>query len=49
MPPIVRALPTFQDVLAARNVIRRYLAPTPLYNYPALDPIVGTQLYGASR
>ena len=45
MPPIVRALPTFQDVLAARNVIRRYLAPTPLYNYPALDPIVGTQLY----
>jgi threonine dehydratase len=40
-----KALPTFQDVLAARNVIRHYLAPTPLYNYPALDPIVGAQLY----
>jgi threonine dehydratase len=43
------ALPTvrlsFGDVLAARNVIRRYLAPTPLYNYPALDPVVGAQLY----
>lgn len=49
MPPAVSttttALPTFQDVLAARNVIRRYLAPTPLYNYPALDPVVGAQLY----
>jgi threonine dehydratase len=39
------ARPTFTDVLAARNVIRRYLAPTPLYNYPALDPVVGAQLY----
>lgn len=38
-------LPTFTDVLAARNVIRRYLAPTPLYNYPALDPVVGAELY----
>ena len=39
------ALPTFQDVLIARNVIRPYLAPTPLYNYPALDPVVGAELY----
>ncbi len=38
-------LPTLQDVFVARNVIRRYLAPTPLYNYPALDPAVGAQLY----
>src|SRR5262245_53136688 len=45
MPPSTQALPTFQDVLAARNVIRRYLAPTPLYTYPALDPVIGTQLY----
>ena len=49
MPPSVtpttQALPTYKDVLAARNVIRRYLAPTPLYNYPALDPVVGAKLY----
>jgi threonine dehydratase len=45
LPPTKKPLPTFQDVLAARNVIRRYLAPTPLYNYPALDPVVGAQLY----
>lgn len=45
MPPAARALPTFQDVLAARNIIRRYLAPTPLHHYPALDPVVGAQLY----
>jgi threonine dehydratase len=38
-------LPTLQDVLVARNVIRRYLTPTPLYNYPALDPAVGAKLY----
>jgi threonine dehydratase len=45
MPPTTQPLPTFQDVLAARNVIRRYLAPTPFYNYPALDPAVGAKLY----
>jgi threonine dehydratase len=45
MPPTTHALPTYKDVLAARNVIRRYLAPTPLYNYPALDPVVGAHLY----
>lgn len=39
------AVPTYKDVLAARNVIRRYLAPTPLTNYPGLDPLVGAQLY----
>lgn len=50
MPPTDQALstlqiPTFQDVLSARNIIRRYLAPTPLHNYPALDAVVGTQIY----
>ncbi len=45
MPPTFHALPTFQDVLAARNVIRRYLAPTPLHNYPALDKLMGVELY----
>ena len=37
--------PTFQDVLKARRIIRRYLQPTPLYNYPPLDRLLGTQAY----
>jgi threonine dehydratase len=45
MPPTFHALPTLQDVLAARNVIRHYLAPTPLHNYPALDRLMGAELY----
>lgn len=37
--------PTFRDVLKARQIIGRYLNPTPLYNYPALDRLVGAQVY----
>jgi threonine dehydratase len=45
MPPTFQTLPTFQDVLAARNVIRHYLPPTPLHRYPALDKLIGAQVY----
>ena len=38
-------LPAFQDILAAHTVIRRYLAPTPLYNYPALDDLLGAEIF----
>ena len=38
-------LPTFQDVLRAKLVVDRYLQPTPLHNYPALDQVVGTAVY----
>lgn len=37
--------PTFQDVIRARRIISRYLQPTPLYNYPPLDRLLGTQVY----
>jgi threonine dehydratase len=37
--------PTFIDVLAAQKRLRPYLAPTPLYNYPALDELLGTQVF----
>ena len=37
--------PTFQDVLRARQIIRRYLQPTPLYNYPPLDRLLGAEVY----
>ncbi len=33
--------PTFQDVLRARTVVRRYLEPTPLVSRPALDELLG--------
>jgi threonine dehydratase len=39
------ARPTLRDVLRARQVIRRYLPPTPLHRYPALEAVVGTETY----
>lgn len=38
-------IPTFADVLKARRQIAPYLRPTPLHNYPALDRLVGTQVW----
>jgi threonine dehydratase len=35
--------PTFDDVLAARERISRYLVPTALNRYPALDELVGSE------
>ncbi len=37
-------IPDLADVLAARARIAPYLAPTPLYRYPALDALTGAQL-----
>ncbi|HEX2679809.1 MAG TPA: threonine/serine dehydratase [Candidatus Dormibacteraeota bacterium] len=37
--------PTFTDVLDAARQIRLYLQPTPLRNYPALDRLVGAEVY----
>jgi threonine dehydratase len=38
-------VPTFDDVLAARERISRYLQPTALNRYPALDALVGTETW----
>ena len=38
-------VPTFNDVLAARERISRYLQPTALNRYPALDDLVGTETW----
>lgn len=38
-------IPTFQDVLKAQRRIRPYLARTPLHSYPALDALLGTEVY----
>lgn len=39
------SLPTLRDVLAAQAVVRRYLPPTPLHHYPALDTLLGAEVY----
>ena len=38
-------VPSFADVLAARRRIAAYLRPTPLFRYPALDELLGTEVY----
>ncbi len=38
-------VPTFNDVLAARDRISPYLQPTALNRYPALDQLVGTETW----
>jgi threonine dehydratase len=38
-------VPDLADVLAARQRISRYLGPTPLYRYPALDAMTGARVW----
>ncbi|HXF68750.1 MAG TPA: threonine/serine dehydratase [Thermoflexus sp.] len=40
-----RPLPTFMDVLRARQVLQAFLPRTPLYRYPALDRLLGARVY----
>jgi threonine dehydratase len=42
---ISTAPPVFRDVLAARQRIAAHLRPTPLFSYPALNDLIGTQIY----
>ena len=42
---VTLAEPTFTDVLDAARLIRPYLQPTPLRRYPALDRLVGAEVY----
>jgi threonine dehydratase len=42
---VALAEPTFTDVLEAAKQIRPYLQPTPLRRYPALDRLVGAEVY----
>ncbi|GAC1500445.1 MAG: threonine ammonia-lyase [Ktedonobacteraceae bacterium] len=37
--------PSFQDVLQAQRQIRPYLLRTPLHRYPAIDALIGTEVY----
>lgn len=38
-------LPTYADVLAALPLVRQYLNPTPLYEWPALSQVLGCRYY----
>ncbi|MFW9787557.1 MAG: threonine/serine dehydratase [Candidatus Thorarchaeota archaeon] len=38
-------IPTFEDVLAAQERISPYLKPTPLLSYPAINDLVGTNVF----
>src|SRR5437868_15110474 len=38
-------IPTFQDVLLAQRQIRPYLPRTPLHSYPAMNVLLGTDVY----
>lgn len=38
-------IPTIQDVYAARQIVYRYLIPTPLHHYPTLSELSGAQIY----
>lgn len=39
------AFPTFQDVLRARQRIRPYLLPTPCFSYPAINQLIGAEVF----
>jgi threonine dehydratase len=38
-------LPTYEDVVAAAPIVRRYLRPTGLYEWPALSQLLGCRYY----
>jgi threonine dehydratase len=38
-------IPDFRDVLLAQRQIRPYLPRTPLHSYPALNALIGTEVY----
>lgn len=38
-------IPTFQDVLLARRQISPYLSPTPMHSYPAINELIGTEVF----
>jgi threonine dehydratase len=37
--------PRFEDVVAANQVVSKYLSPTPLFNYPTLDRMLDARVF----
>jgi len=42
---IMSEIPTLHDIIKARNIVYRYLKPTPLHHYPTLSRLAGAQIY----
>ena len=38
-------IPDFQDILKAQKTIAPYLKPTPIYQYPTLSEVLGTEIW----
>ncbi len=38
-------IPTYQDILAAQERISPYLKPTPMHTYPAINELIGAEVY----
>src|SRR5262249_22784550 len=38
-------MPTFRDVLMARQRIHPFLRPTPTYSYPAINELTGAEVF----
>lgn len=45
MAKVTLEAPRLTDVVAARDRIRKYLAPTPLRNYPSVDRLTGAEVW----
>lgn len=43
--PDLPPAPTVRDVLAARRVVSRFMSPTPMYRYAALDAYAGARIW----
>ncbi len=41
----MKSWPSFKDILEAREIIQIYLHRTPLYSYPQLNQLLGTQVF----
>ena len=37
--------PTLQDIYRARDLLSKYMSPTPLHHYPGLDALIGSETY----
>lgn len=40
-----KSMPTLHDIISARPHVYRYLRPTPLFHYPTLSDLLGTEIW----
>jgi threonine dehydratase len=42
---VTQKIPTIKDIIAARKNVYRHLKPTPMYHYPTLSDLIGTNTW----